>query len=183
MQHELPPGNRLVQYCWHQGSLPVGPLACLRSLRALLSRPLPLSHCPQAMTIDSEASAEELGWHRYRPPPEQVPQGSQLQAGRLCKCLSSCCHWLSSRPVCHPATQPPAHIVQLLQEMRRVEVQRAAEPAAPGLLSQQQQWEAAAAGAHLGRSQSETRRGGMWPEGAQGAEHLRVEPRAWSIAY
>jgi hypothetical protein len=62
-----------------------------------------------------------------------------------------------------PPSHPPAHIVQLLQEMRRVEVQRAAElaaPAAPGRLSQQQQWEAAAAGAHLGRSQSETRRGG-----------------------
>lgn len=69
-----------------------------------------------------------------------------------------------------------------------MEVLRAAEPAEPAAAGvqaapQEQQWEAAAGGAPLTRSQSETRRGGAGLEWAQGAGQPRVEPRAWSIAY
>ena len=105
---------------------------------------------------------------------QAAPSWHLLSTARRCRgaalgCPGDCCTIILLK-----------RIMCMLQEMRRVEVHRAAEPAAP---SQQQQWQAAAACAHLGRSQSETRRGGGGPEGAQGAEQLRVEPRAWSIAY
>ena len=151
---------------------------------------LPLLRCLQETTSESESSVEELGWQHYRVPPEQVlprlpPVGQPLYcpAAQLPRGLQGC----EAGPAPpHLTTSVPT--AAWLQEMRRVEVQRAAEPAAPAaavMPPQQQRWEAAAGGAPLARSQSETWQGSTVLEWDQGpaTEQLRVEPRAWSIAY